>query len=602
MESLRDKLAREALRGDRELTKRTKWAILPVVLIVVLLLPIGVTVRASMIALAVAVVLHWLSARILPESRWRLAWDYVLLIYDAFLASLIFYVFHERFPAVFALYFLAILAGAWVRKSEGSCLVATLAIISYNTIMFLSAGHIQVLENLALSLLFGLAALGTGALSQQEEQAKEALETERERARVRAERIGALEVGRVITSTLDLEQVLQLIMQRINKTLDAEAGSILLVEGDALVFRVALGEMGEAVRPFKLKMGQGIAGWVAAEGRPLLVPHAEDDPRFYAHIDELTHFHTRSILCVPMKLRSRVIGVIQVINKQSGDFVEDDLYWLSMVASSAAVAIEKAQLYEQTQAQVVMLEEANQELRETQQQLVESAKLASIGQLAAGVAHEINNPLSIILGFAETIPKLVELDPVVRKPLDTIQREALRCRRIVKNLLDFASQSKLSLAPVNLNVLLDHTIPLLEYQVSVQDIKIRKEYSPELPSVMADVDRLQQVFVNLILNAAQAMPDGGELVLRTSAQDGSVVVEFGDTGIGIPEENLDRIFEPFFSTKEVGEGTGLGLSVSYGIIEQHDGTIQVTSEVGVGSTFTITLPVSESKQDSSPPA
>ena len=564
------------------------------VLLLLLLSPISATFRWVIVASIGTVGLHyWSRFFVSPQSPKRLSWDYAVLFGDSFLVSWLFLLLYDVLPTIVALYFLVILVGAWVRKLEGGALAATLAIIGYNTVSFFAIQQIQFGNSILISLLFGMAGLGAGLLSQQEEMAQEELETERERARLRAERIGALEVGRLISSTLELEQVLHLIMQRITKTLDAEAGSILLLDGDELVFRVALGEMAEAISPIRLKLGQGIAGWVAQEGRPLLVPRVEEDPRFYSQIDQISSFRTRSILCVPLKSRDHVVGVIEVINKNSADFVEDDLYWLTMVASSAAMAIENAQLYEQTQAQVSLLEDANMVLKETQEKLVQTAKLASIGQLSAGVAHEINNPLSIILGFAETIPKLATLDPVLERPIETIQREALRCRRIVQNLLDFASQSQLSLVSLNLNEVIEHTLPLLEFQVSMQGVRIYQEYEPDLPRLMADRDQLQKVFVNLVLNAAQAMAEGGALTVRTRSSEGHIVIEFSDTGVGIPEENRDRIFDPFFSTKGVGRGTGLGLSVSYGIVEQHGGTISVQSEVGVGSTFTVTLPLRE---------
>ena len=567
-------------------------------LFLLLLSPIPVALRWIILAAMGAVVIHYWARFYVPaDSPTRLRWDYAVLFYDSFLVSWLYLWLYDALPTIMGVYFLVILVGAWVRKLEGGSLAATLAIIGYNTVTFFANRQIELANSVFISFLFGLAGLGAGLLSQQEEMAKEALETERERARLRAERIGALEVGRLISSTLDMEQVLHMIMQRITQTLDAEAGSILLVDGDELIFRVALGEMAEAVSPIRLKLGQGIAGWVAQEGRPLLVPRASEDPRFYPNVDHISSFHTRSILCVPLKSRNRIIGVIEVINKRAADFVEDDLYWLTMVASSAAMAIENAQLYEQTQAQVIMLEKANLDLKDAQEKLLQSAKLASIGQLAAGVAHEINNPLSVILGFSETIPLMAPLDPAVAKPLETIQREALRCRRIVQNLLDFASQSRLSLAPVNLNEVIDHTIPLLQYQISMQDIEIIKEYATDLPLLMVDRDQLQQVFVNLILNAVQAMPAGGQLTLRTGLRQGQIAIDIADTGMGIPEENLGHIFDPFFTTKGVGKGTGLGLSVSYGIVERHGGAILVDSQLGLGTTFTILLPIEPTTKD-----
>jgi signal transduction histidine kinase len=226
--------------------------------------------------------------------------------------------------------------------------------------------------------------------------------------------------------------------------------------------------------------------------------------------------------------------------------------------------------------------------------------LASIGQLAAGVAHEINNPMGVILGFAQGILKTLPEDDSLRKPLTTLEKESLRCKRIVQNLLDFARHSEPTPHLTNINELVDASCDLAEHQTSLQNVKLVKGYDSALPSIRADPNQLEQVFINIMLNAYQAMmPDGGTLRITTRTVGSELQVIFADTGTGIPPENLQNIFDPFFTTKEVGEGTGLGLSVSYGIVKAHGGDIEVESQVGKGTTFVIKLPLDKSKGDES---
>jgi two-component system NtrC family sensor kinase len=268
---------------------------------------------------------------------------------------------------------------------------------------------------------------------------------------------------------------------------------------------------------------------------------------------------------------------------------------LSALADYAAIAIDKARLYGAVKSFNRELgqrvEERTAELKATQEQLVQAEKLASIGQLAAGVAHEINNPIGVILGFAQVMLRRTPDDDPMHKPLATIEREGLRCKEIVQDLLDFARQSKPVLSRVNVNNVIDAASELMPHHVNSDRVEVVKEYAVTLPDVLGDENQLQQVFLNILLNAYQAMPDGGRLIITSKVRTNEVLAVFEDTGIGIPEEDLKRIFDPFFTTKEVGEGTGLGLSISYGIVEQHGGTIEAASQLGAGSRFTVRLPV-----------
>ncbi len=237
-------------------------------------------------------------------------------------------------------------------------------------------------------------------------------------------------------------------------------------------------------------------------------------------------------------------------------------------------------------------------LQETHLQLVSSEKMASLGKLAAGIAHEINNPLGGILIYSSLMMEdLSEEDPR-RGDLARIVQEAGRCKEIVKSLLEFARQTEPKLEPTDINRAINDGLFFLVNQALFHNIHIIKKFDPFLPFVHANASQLKQVFMNIIVNAAEAMHGSGTLTITTApAPDRKTVfVKFTDTGEGIPEENLTRIFDPFFTTKEVGKGTGLGLATSYGIIEDHEGKIGVKSKVGEGTTFTIELPIHQETQ------
>jgi signal transduction histidine kinase len=245
------------------------------------------------------------------------------------------------------------------------------------------------------------------------------------------------------------------------------------------------------------------------------------------------------------------------------------------------------------------------DLKKSREQLIQQEKLASVGQLAAGVAHELNNPLVGILGYSQ-----FALEKISKKPLRDLTRDdirtysqyledignqAKRCKTIVQNLLKFArSSTKVAFEPVDLNSVLMDTLAFLCHQMQMSKVELITNLADSLPKVMGNFSQLRQVFTNIILNAVQAMPQGGELRVSTEMIDEKkrkmIRITFSDTGCGIPKENLDKVFEPFFTAKKVGEGTGLGLSVSYGIVKDHGGDIQVESTKGEGSTFTVILP------------
>jgi PAS domain S-box-containing protein len=235
-------------------------------------------------------------------------------------------------------------------------------------------------------------------------------------------------------------------------------------------------------------------------------------------------------------------------------------------------------------------------LKETQARLVQAEKLASLGSLAAGVAHEINNPLGGILIYASLLMEefAAEDDPRVQD-LKRIVEEGSRCKEIVRSLLEFGRQTESTLELVDINKAINDGLFFLEHQAIFHDVKIVKNFDPSLPLVQGNQNQFKQVFMNIMVNGAEAMSDeGGTLTITTgtSPDASSIFIAFHDTGMGISREIQSKIFDPFFTTKGLGKGTGLGLSTSYGIIQSHHGNIEVESECGKGTTFTVVLPTS----------
>jgi two-component system NtrC family sensor kinase len=244
-----------------------------------------------------------------------------------------------------------------------------------------------------------------------------------------------------------------------------------------------------------------------------------------------------------------------------------------------------------------------------EEELIRSEKMASLGQLAASVVHEVNNPLAGIMIYVKLFLKKFESGTLQSEGTDEqlmkMQKELERTTRIIRNLLDFARQSEPTMAPTNLNKAVEAALLLVGNQISLENINLEKKLNRELPLVLADFDKIQQVLINIMLNATQAMPDGGNLTITTSVADGvrigdeiknTVRIDITDTGVGIPQENLRKLFTPFFTTKEKGKGVGLGLSVVHGIIDKHNGKIEVASKPNEGTTFSIYLEVMDEKE------
>ncbi|MBN1384343.1 MAG: PAS domain S-box protein [Elusimicrobia bacterium] len=256
---------------------------------------------------------------------------------------------------------------------------------------------------------------------------------------------------------------------------------------------------------------------------------------------------------------------------------------------------------------------AEDEKEKFQAQIMQSGKLAAVGQLAGGVAHEINNPMGVILGFSQSVVRMVKEDNPLYMPLKSIEREAIRCKKLIVDLLTFSRTAKTEAEVIDINAAIDGTLSLIEAQAKVKNVEITREYGKDIPQIKANKNQIQQVIMNLCSNAIDAMPGGGKLAVITRIVKGPksgvqnskskdqrdltldyIEISVSDTGEGIPKENQEKIFDAFFTTKEVGKGTGLGLSLCYEIIQKHNGTIKIESPVtrdGKGTTFTIKLPL-----------
>lgn len=255
---------------------------------------------------------------------------------------------------------------------------------------------------------------------------------------------------------------------------------------------------------------------------------------------------------------------------------------------------ESKKIYNQLEKSHRELQVSHQELEQAQAQLIRTEKLASIGQLAAGVAHEINNPLGTILIYSHLLQKSLEPDDPRKEDIALVISEANRAKEIVQGLLSFAREKKLRASEININDILDEVLSLVVNQSLFHNIKIKKSFDQDPQAIVADETQLKQVFLNIILNAAQAMEGNGKLTISTVFDKKQIKVKIADTGPGIPPEVMGKLFSPFFTTKE--KGTGLGLAISYGIIEHHQGKIDVETDLGKGSTFIVTLPVIVSEE------
>jgi len=396
-----------------------------------------------------------------------------------------------------------------------------------------------------------------------------------------------LAVSQDASSTLELSEVLRRCTRALVRALGADTGGAWLLTQDGTCFVPMVGyrvpkEVLQALTATQIALDDPLIDRVRQLDGAIYSSDSQSDPRLDHPLGRLLAH--KSLFVQPMRWKGTPIGGFALAwFRESHHFTPDELRLAEAISVQAAVASQNSHLYEGVKQQMA-------ELKRTQAQLVQSTKLAAIGELAANIAHEINNPLTSVLGFASYLAEQIPHGQPMREELDLIQEEAGRARDIVRDLLHFSRQREFVPQIVDLNMVLEQTVAMVRRQGVLEAVTLETEYGQGLAPVEVDATRIKQVFLNLINNAVYVMKGGGKLTLRSSQSGDMVQVEVVDTGTGIAAEHLDRIFEPFFTTKPDVSGTGLGLSVSLGIVQSHGGTIEVRSEIGRGSTFTVKFP------------
>ncbi|OIP08017.1 MAG: histidine kinase [Betaproteobacteria bacterium CG2_30_59_46] len=435
------------------------------------------------------------------------------------------------------------------------------------------------------------------------------------------------------------QQAQHAILEHIVEGFGANSGTLALIEEDNQPLTIVAGiDIPDHVIGSKIERGSGILGLVAETGQALLLNgDISNDTRFKFSVVRDKSQRPRSAMCWPLKIEDRVIGALSINRRDTDEpYTDEDLANGSVVVNLITVVIENTRLYRDQEKRIAMLSKMNSEIRsvnkrleDAQNQLLQSEKMASIGQLAAGVAHEINNPVGYINSNLGTLQKYLrdlfdmlaayeQAEPLLAEHAEALrnisalkakldiaylkedvsalmsesQEGITRVKKIVQDLKDFSHVDEAEWQLTDIHKGIDSTLNIVWNEIKYK-AEVIKVYG-ELPEVECLASQLNQVFMNILINAAHAIEDRGIIFIRTGMLgDDQVWVEIADSGKGIPAENLNRIFDPFFTTKPVGKGTGLGLSLSYSIVQKHHGHINVSSEVGVGTIFRVYLPVKQ---------
>jgi signal transduction histidine kinase len=392
-----------------------------------------------------------------------------------------------------------------------------------------------------------------------------------------------LEISRILNSTLDHSRLLRIIVRSATQVVDCEDSSILLIDARTgeLRFEACAGLEEQATQPIVVPMDASIAGWIARHNKPLIISDVHSDPRFFEQADDVTGFPTRSVLGVPMSSKGRVIGVLEAVNKREGEFSDEDVERLAVLAAQAAVAIENARLHT--------------ELQRAYEELNELDRLKS--EFITATSHELRTPLTVIKGYLQLATNAM-LPPERRVAmLETISRQVDKIVRLANDLFFMQEMNtiRLEFAEVNMTSIVRSQVDANRSRAKAAGIHLICDVAPELPPVWGDAERLDRAFHNLLDNAIKFSPDGGDVAVSLYIRDETAYLEISDPGVGIPPAEQLKIFERFYRLERVGDrlfdGLGLGLAITKHIVEEHGGTISVASEPGQGSTFTMTLPL-----------
>ena len=400
------------------------------------------------------------------------------------------------------------------------------------------------------------------------------------------------ELSETISSSFDIEDILASLMDLSGRFVAYESCGVFALDGerDSLETLIVRGAPGLEER-LAAQWEDGIIDWVLREHRPVVIEDMETvDQR-----DAEEH----CTVVVPLIVRGAQIGIFALYCQRTKDeFTSGELELLGVLASQAAIALENSRLYND-------LEETHTQLKDSQQRIMFSTKFVAIGELAGGGAHEVNNPLQIILSRVQLMILQNKDEPRVVKGLRLIEHNVKRISRIISALLGFAGHNaqEAEWEEYDLEPALRQALALVEHQLDKGLIETTLDCEEDLPQLTGNVGELEQVFINLMINAQNAMAEGGALKIEARREGSQIELRFADTGPGIAPEHLDRIFEPFYTTRGDEGGTGLGLAVSYRIIKRHQGMRTVASEPGRGATFIIRLPLAgvEGKEEAYPP-
>jgi signal transduction histidine kinase/DNA-binding response OmpR family regulator len=416
-----------------------------------------------------------------------------------------------------------------------------------------------------------------------------------------------IEAGRAMSGIESIDELLDFFIGLVSKELDVERASLMLIDesGRELVVAASRGISDDLAGKIRVRVGDGIAGWVAKEGKPILVKDVQTDPRTSSSLckdapaekpkAEGSFISAPIVLSIPIIVHEKTLGVINVTNKRSGaSFTEEDMAFLYGLAGQAAVAIEKARHYNE-------VKQAYDSLKEAQEQLVSSERLKALGQMAAGVAHDFNNLLNGILGKAELLVLKLsgpETDrAALLSGLKMIEQITLQGAETVKRVQDFTRIRKdHPTQAIDVNAVIrnavDMTRPKWKHETEARGVAVEvDQLLGDIPPTIGNASELTQVVSNLLFNAVEAMPRGGRITLASKLEGDMIVLTVADTGSGMSKDTQARIFEPFFTTKDAGQG--LGMSIVYGILARHGGEIAVDSGEGRGTTFTVRIPVRE---------
>jgi len=404
-------------------------------------------------------------------------------------------------------------------------------------------------------------------------------------------------ISKTVSSSLNIDKMLSGAINNILELLEFDSVRIYLLDDKKEILNLVThkGLSTKLInKPFMKcrKPGNGLLGQTVLDGETRVVDNLLRAEAPY--VDSIIEEGLRSSAYIPLITKGEAAGVMCVSSRTPFMFYHEYVEFLAAVGNQIGVAVDNANLYEN-------IKKAYQELKSAQEQIVQTEKLASLGKLAATIAHEINNPLAAVLTYIRLMIKLKDRNRFSPERLKDISRylaimesETARCGEIVKNLLAFSRQSKITIKSSSIIDIIDRALVLIAHDLEIKGIQLRKNIEPDLPEVQCDFQQIQQALLNLMYNASDAMLDGGTLTVTANRKAGTerfLEVMVSDTGCGITGEDKEKIFDPFFTTKEEGKGVGLGLSVVYGIITRHNGTIEVESEPGKGNTFKISLPL-----------